>query len=143
MNKLPDDISNKIYKFSGKEPIKTLCATNISKEMNKIQSTQIRKLTKQFIKESNNIDIFLSSNPKCVEKYILENLQKKDLIKVVNQLLPHADETYSPLEINLLEFMYDLEVIGTNSINNAIDSLQKKELCSVWKDIFLEMRHYD
>lgn len=47
-----------------------------------------------------------------------------------------SDETYSPLEINLLEFMYDLEVIGTNSINNAIDSLQKKELFSLWRDIF-------
>lgn len=143
MNKLHDDILNKIYEFSGKEPIKNLCASNISKQMNKIQASQIKKLTKEFIKKGNNIDIFLSSDPNCIEKHILENLQKKDLIKLINELFPHANEEYSPLENNLLEFMYDLEIINTKSIIKAIDYLNKKELCGLWKDIFSEMRHYD
>ena len=44
MDKLSDDIQKKI---------KELCVTNISKQMNKIQVFQIKKLTKQFISKIN------------------------------------------------------------------------------------------
>ena len=142
MDKLSDDIKKKIYEFSGTKEIPELCASNISKQMNKIQAFQIRKLTKQFIRNKNNIDIFFSVSPKCVEKYILINLKKNDLIKVVNKLYLYVLYD-SEMEDSLLEFMYKLKVIGINSINNAIDSLQKKELCSLWKDLVKEIELYN
>lgn len=138
MDKLGADIKKKIYTyytegFSEPKQIKELCASNISKEMNKIQAQQIKKLTKDFIKNKKYKKFFFGVNRNPVEKPLLLGLDSKKYIDVIYHLFDYDWEG-----ISLLEVLLDSGVITMNNINNVIDSFNKKELCNLWRTIFLE-----
>ena len=143
MDKLGADIKKKIYTyhaegFSEPKQIKELCASNISKEMNKIQAQQIKKLTKDFIKNKKYKKFFFSLDRNPVEKPLLLGLDsKKKYIDIIYHFFVYDDWE----GISLLEALLDSEVVTMNDINNVIDSFNKKELCNLWRKIFLEA-HY-
>ena len=138
MNKLSADLLKKIYEFSGEKDIKDLCASNISKEMNKIQASQIKKLTKQLIRKKKYAKHFFSIDPNPITNEILSKMSKDKLLDVIYELVPHADGEYSPIDDLLRNMLKEWKIITAKDIDDAIDSFTKKDLCHLWKQIFAE-----
>lgn len=127
-----------MYEFSGEKDIKDLCASNISKEMNKIQAYQIKKLTKQLIRKKKYAKYFFNIYPNPVEKAILSKFSKEQLLDVIDDLVPHATGEYDLLDSLLEPMLKDWKIITGKDIDDAIDSFTKKDLCHLWKEIFAE-----
>ena len=69
---------------------------------------------------------------------LLSKLNKEQLLNIIDKLFPHTRGDYSELEDYLLKAMIDWKIITMKDIDNIIDSFTKKQLCSLWKEIFKE-----
>jgi hypothetical protein len=137
MIKFNKDILIEILKYSN---ISDLFSSNISHSMNIISHNQVVILTLDFIESKENMRMFIENIEESKENMnlFITEIPHNKLIELVYIL--YSNSFYTGDIHDLINIIYENKLITNDGICNVIRKLTRKNLGSIWKKIYKNMK---